>query len=153
MGSDIAKLNSRHHKIMDFCIAGLTEGEIAKRLEMSDRQIRNILKSPSFQHMLAVRRDAFEKDFDEKIAEVDSEVAELLRKHSLEAAKTLGHGLKSMNESVAFRSAEAILDRTGHPRTSRQLSDARTVVQIDKEDLELMKETLELEECGRRENS
>jgi len=147
---ELIKLNQRHFKILDYCIAGITNREIAKKLSMSDRQVHIIVQSPSFQHELAIRRKAFEENFDERIAEVEAEVAETLRKSSSTAAKALVHGLFSPDGNLKFKSAEAILDRTGHPRVSKQIStDAKVVVNITGEDIQLLKETLEMENSNR----
>jgi len=142
----LIKLNQRHFKILDYCIAGMTNRQIAQKLSMSDRQVHIVVQSPSFQHELAIRRKAFEEDFDEKIAQAESDVAETLRENSCIAAKALVHGLYSPDGNLKFKSAEAILDRTGHPRVSKQIStDAKVVVNISSEDIQLLKETLEME--------
>jgi len=125
---------------------GMTNRQIAQKLSMSDRQVHIVVQSPSFQHELAIRRKGFEEDFDEKVAQAESEVAETLRNNSCTAAKALVSGLFSGNEAVKFKSAEAILDRTGHPRVSKQIStDAKVIVNITGDDIQLLKETLSME--------
>lgn len=148
MLTTVAKLNARHYKIIDYCIAGLTNDQIAKKLSMSDRQVSIITNSPQFQHQLAIRRKGFEEDLDEKLATTESEVSTILKENSRKAAQTLGLGLVSSSDAIKIRSAEAILDRTGNPRNIRALDDNkdRAIIHINRSDLELMKETLELEQ-------
>lgn len=53
---NIIKLNARHYKILDYCVAGLTVHQIAEKLTVSTRLIELVVNSPSFQHELAIRR-------------------------------------------------------------------------------------------------
>lgn len=143
----VAKLNARHYKIIDYCIAGLNNKQIADKLSMTQRQVSIITNSPQFQHQLAIRRKGFEEDLDEKLASTESETAEVLKDASRKAAQTLALGLISSSDAIKIRSAEAILDRTGNPRNIRSLDDNsdKTIVHITRDDLLLLKETLELE--------
>lgn len=153
--SSILKLNPRHFKIIDLAVSGLTVQQIATQLDMSPRMVGVVINSPPVQHEIAVRRKAFEEDFDQKQAERESEVAGILQSSSNIAAKTLTGLLLSSNEAIKFKSAEAILDRTGHPRTSRSVSETAggTVININTEDLTLLSETFNLTRRKRVESS
>lgn len=147
MITPVAKLNARHYKIIDYCIAGKNNKQIADELSMTQRQVSIITNSPQFQHQLAIRRKGFEEDLDEKLASTETETASVLKDASRKAAQTLALGLVSQSDAIKIRSAEAILDRTGNPRNIRSLDDnnEKTIVHITRNDLLLLKETLELE--------
>lgn len=145
--SSIQKLNQRHYKIIDLCIAGLTNVEISKQLKMHQRSVSVIIKAPSFQHELAIRRDGFQKDLDEKLASKEAEASQILKDNSAKAAECLVSGMVlGTTESNRRSAAESILDRTGHGRASVSNDDTgRTIINLKREDLELLNETLKLE--------
>ena len=145
--SVIQELNPRHHKILDYCIAGLTNKQIAEKLNMSDRQVCIIIKAQSFQHELAIRRSAFQQDLDEKLATQEDEAANHLKQNAFKAAKVLSGCLNSPSDHIKLRSAESILDRTGHQKaTPQKQQDDKTIINISRDDLLLLQETLEMED-------
>ncbi len=113
---------------------------------MSARQVGLIINSGSFQHQLSVRRKAYEEDHDQKLAEDEVTASSILKEAGCKAATTLVLGLQSQSEAHRLRSAESILDRTGTVKVTRQESNDNPVVSINREDLQLLKETLELEQ-------
>jgi len=142
----ITKLNPRHNKIIDYCVEGMTVKQIAEKLNMSQRQVSIIINSGAFQHQLATRRSAYEEDHDEKLAESEVQTAhDILQQHAAEAAQKLVAGLKFGTDALQLRSAESILDRTGTTKITRQETDDKPIINISREDLQLLKETLELE--------
>ena len=146
----ITSLTPRHNKIIDYCIEGLTPKQISEKLHMSARQVGIIINSGSFQHQLSIRRSNYNEDHDEKLAESEVQSAsDILQQHAAAAAKRLTTGLLSNSENIALRSAESILDRTGTVKITRQESDDKPIINISREDLQLLKETLELEKSLR----
>ena len=142
----ITKLTPRHNKMLDYCIEGLQIKQIAEKLNMTPRMVGIVVNSGSFQHELALRRKAFADDHDEKLAETEiSDAANILQQHAAAAAKQLVDGLRSPSESLAIRSAESILDRTGLVKITRQESPDKPIINISREDLILLRDTLKLE--------
>jgi hypothetical protein len=143
----IQKMTPRHYRILDLYIQGLTINEIAEVVGMTRPSVSVITNAPCFQHEAAIRRKAFEEDIDEKLAEKTSEAREILQKSAGQAAKVLCTMLsdKGASRSIRLKSAESILDRTGHAKQQRVDSENNTIVNMKREDLELLNETLALE--------
>jgi len=142
----ITHLTPRHNKILDYCIEGLTPKLIAEKLSISARQVGIIINSDSFQHQLAIRRQSFAEDHDNKLSETEvSDAHSILTEHAAAASKRLVAGLMSQSESIAIRSAESILDRTGTVKITRQEQDDKPIINISHDDLVLLNETLRLE--------
>lgn len=145
--TSIQNLNQRHFKILDYCIAGLTNSQIAEKLGMCQKSISIIVQSGSFQHELAIRRKGFQDDLDEKLASHEADASKILKENSSKAALCLVKGMThGTNEATKLRSAESILDRTGHGRAAASNDDSnRTIINMKQEDLELLNDTLKLE--------
>ena len=116
--ADIEYLNARHFKIVDLCLRGWTYMQISNHLEMSPNQVRIIVRSPSFQHQLAVKRQLLDEKLVLDIAEEDKEANELLKASAKAAAKKLVTHLDSADEKISIRASESILDRTGSPKVA-----------------------------------
>jgi len=141
----IQKLNQRHYKILDLYIQGLSTKEIAKTIGLTKEAISMIIGSPSFQHEAAIRRKNYEETLDEKLAEQTSQASKILAEHAAEAATTLVEVMNTGSPGVRVRSAEAILDRTGHSRKTQSENNDSTIINLKREDVELLNETLKLE--------
>jgi hypothetical protein len=143
----IQKLNNRHFKILDLYLAGWTNKQIAKEVGMTETGVSVVSRSKSFQHEAAIRRKAFEEDLDEKIAEHQSEASQILQDNAANAAKTLATTLidDGASKNLRVHAAEAILDRAGFSKQTRQEIDNSTIINLKREDLELLNETLKLE--------
>ena len=142
----ITRLTPRHNKILDYCIEGLGPKDISEKLNISPRQVGIIINSGSFQHQLALRRSAYNEDHDNKLSETEvSDAHDILQQHAAAAAKRLVTGLMSSSESMALRSAESILDRTGTVKVTRQEQTDKPIINISRDDLVLLNETLKLE--------
>jgi len=132
--------------MIDYCIEGKTNKQISELLSMSDRAVSLIIKSPNFQHELAMRRSAYTQDHDEKLAEQETSASQLLRDNATKAVQTLISGLQAGSEHIKLRSAESILDRSGHGRQTKDNTSSSVVINISNSDLILLKETLEVED-------
>jgi len=143
----IEKLTPRHYRILDFAVAGLTSGEIAKNLSMTKAMVSIVMQSPSFQHQFALRRSKLEEKQDEHNANSIDEVKKVLQESAIDAArKMIGH-MDSPNENVSLKSATEILDRTGYPKESKiaQSNEAVTQIIINSVDFANLKESLDLD--------
>lgn len=145
--NSIKKLTPRHLKICDYCIEGLTPKQIAEKLSMSARAIGIVVNSPAFQHQLALRRKSFEDSIDERLSDEEVTAATILKKAGAKAASSLVLGLEAQSEALRIRSAESILDRSGTVKPGRlEDSSNQPIIHITKEDLQLLNETLQLEQ-------
>ena len=113
---DIEYLNARHFKIVDLCLRGWTYKQISSHLDMSPNQVRIIVRSPSFQHQIAVKRQLLDEKLAVDIAEEDKEATDLLKESARKAAKKLVDHLESNDEKISIRASESILDRSGCPK-------------------------------------
>jgi len=143
MSFSLQKLNPRHYKILDLAISGLSPIEISKHLSMTPTQINNILRSPSFQHQFAIRRQTRENIQD--TTETDT-VKDFLRENAQKAASKLVSSIDSIDEKIAIKSASEILDRSGYPKEQQQQSiqDNSINITIDSTEFTLLKESLDM---------
>ena len=143
----IQKMTNRHYKILDLYLAGWTIKQISEEVKMGEAGVSVVTRSKSFQHEIAIRRKAFEEDLDEKVAERQSEASQILTDGAACAAKCLVTTLidDGASRNLRVRAAEAILDRTGLSKQTRQDIDNSTIINLRREDLELLNETLKLE--------
>jgi len=138
----IGRMNPRHLKMLDFSLQGMTSGQIAKELKMDRSHVSNILNGPTFQHELAIRRSSIEDQMDTQIANTTNEVDDTLRNGALAAAEKLVGGLRSSDENIVYKSAESVLDRTGHPKIMRQEGgSSQNIVILTKDATQLLAET------------
>lgn len=149
--SGIEKLNGRHYKILDLRIEGLGIQQIADHLGMHRNQVSIIVNSPTFEHEFALRRARKEETMDSESTAAVDEVQRALQEGALLAAEKLVKTIKSPGASDrdAGHAAEAILDRTGYPKTQRQEGGGgQQIVVIGADKLEKLTEALEMD--GRR---
>ena len=143
--AELQSLNPRHFKIIDLCLAGLSQKAIATELDMSPGSISIITKSPQFQHELALRRASLNNKIDNTIAASVTDASDVLKRHSVFAAQKLVQLVSSEDESIARMSASDILDRAGCPKvTKSSQSNVSTVVVLNAEDVQRLSETLSL---------
>ena len=138
----IEKMTSRHYKILDFYLAGLTTSQIADQLKMSPAQVTLVTKSPSFCHQAAMRRHNYEVMQDEHTVDKLDEVKAALAGNAKAAADKLIGGLDSASEKIQLKSAVEILDRTGYPK-EQKLSGQEPITQviINTIDLKILQES------------
>jgi len=123
----LKRMLSRHHRMVDLILAGLTNKEIAERLNCTPQNVSLVHKSPVVQAELARRRENIEKKTDSNLGVAIQDAEMILQKNAKDAAQVHVDLLKSEDESVQQRSANAILDRVGiHGRG--QDSGGKTIV-------------------------
>ena len=138
----LQKLNGRHYKILDLCLSGLLAVDIAKQLDMSATQVNNIIRSPSFQHQFAVRRQQREE---QQTTEENDEVKQILQDNAKTAADKITGLLNSVDEKIVLKSATEILDRTGYPKEQQQsINDNSINVIVNKDEFSILIETLDM---------
>ncbi len=126
--SQIASLTPRHLKILDLCLQGWRNKDIADHFNMGQTQISIITNSPSFQHEFAMRRHGLEERFDDRDVENMDEATAELQKNATFAAQKLVKSLSSENELIVLKSASDILDRTGHAKV---INEHKTITNIN----------------------
>jgi len=143
---ELQKLNPRHFIIMDLHISGMSAKAIAEKLEMSEMGVYTVVKSPQFQHEMAIRRERISKDVDENVAfDRGTEEAALnkLKENALAAAGKLVMDMSSMNPAISQKAALEVLDRTGISRVNKLDVTERSIsVNINADDALAIKETL-----------
>ena len=145
MAHTLQTLNARHYKIIDFCLRGWTNKQIAAHLGMTSVGVGIIVNSPNFQHELALRRSKLEDVSDSTIIHSDDAVTKAIRAGTLDAVKALVKGIDSEDERVQLKAAAEILDRGGFPKTQRVEAKTLSVV-LSSKDVDRIQETFQLDE-------
>jgi len=147
----VEKLNGRHYKILDLRVEGWTVQQIADHLGMHRNQVSIVLNSPTFEHEFALRRARREETVDIESAVGVDEVQKALQEGAREAAQKLVRTVKNptATDRDACHAAEAILDRTGYPKTQRQEGGgSQQIVVVGADKLEKLTEALEMDRRG-----
>jgi len=148
MTQELQKLNNRHYKIIDFCLRGFTNRQIAEQLSITDQAVSIIINSPIFKHELALRRSALSEIKDERIAVEEDDVARTLRDGAIKAAAKLVLNTNCGNPGAENSACEAILDRTGYSRVTKQENKSVGVqITITKELADVIRSTLDMEQA------
>lgn len=126
---------------MDYYIQGLKPQQIAERLDLTHSYISTIIRSPNFQHTLAIRRKQISDQLDDKVVNAEIDAARVLKEHAKEAAEKMAALLDSDNDLMIFKSSSDILDRVGPQKQSKGAEAAATVVIIDENSAKLIKDT------------
>ena len=143
----IKRLTARHHLIIELVLKGLTNSQIAERVEMTSAQVRNITKSPIFQHELSLRREALHAKIDESsVKELEHSAGLVIKDAQEKCARRLVDLAGCNDRPISLRACESILDRGGNPRVSKLDSTSRSlVVTLDSDKMNLIMKTLELD--------
>lgn len=144
MANIIQQLNPRHYKILEFVLAGVTNKQIAERLNVSPQMISIVINSPSFQHEVSLRREKIDSMKNQRLVESDQEVVDAIKQGTRDAVRRLLSSIGSTDENVAIRASVEILDRGGFPKVSKIESKNLTVV-MDADMLKLLQETVKLD--------
>jgi predicted transcriptional regulator len=138
-------ITPRAAKIMDLVMQGLKPGQIAERIGLTRAYVSTLLHAPQFQHQLAIRRGKFEEKLDDEIITSEIEAANVLRKHSKEAAERMVQLLDSSKDEMVYRASADILDRTGVQKQPKNTTINQTaIVVLDEKRARLIQETLEM---------
>lgn len=140
----IKSMNSRHYKILEFCLRGLTNIQIADKVKMTSQMVSIVVNSPSFEFELSRRRAVLEDMVDEQIVHELDDVAEMIKDGAKAAVEKIIGGISSGDESIALRSSIEILDRAGYPKVNRIESTNLSVV-ITSEDAKRIQSTIVLD--------
>ena len=127
----LKRLLSRHHRMIDLLLEGLSRKEIALRLGCTPQCVSIVANSPNVQEVLARRRDSIEKKTDNAIAVTVQEAQEVLERNSLEAARVHVDLLSSDDEAVRQRSANEILNRTGLSGKGQDEGGKTIMIEVD----------------------
>lgn len=147
MANEIKKLNNRHYKMIDLCLRGFKNVQIAEQLQMTPSAVALIINSGLFQHELSIRRSQLAATSNEHIANVDDEVDKTLREGALKAANRLVLNTQCGVPSAENAASEAILDRTGFSRVTKQENKSVGVQLIITPELaSVIKSTLSMEQ-------
>ena len=142
-GVGIQRLTTRHYKILDYAIAGLTNTEIANKLKMSRAQVGIIQNAPTFKHQFALRRKMLEEKNDEKQAISLDKTRSLLQDSALMAAQKIVSHVDSEDARTSLRAAESILDRSGYPKETKvEGAKVGLTVILDSKEMNILNETL-----------
>jgi len=140
---------------MDYIIAGWKLVDIAKALKCTPQNIHDIKSSTIFQDTLAQRRAILDDSLSNKLS---SQVSDSLS-DSESINKTLKEGARAAVEklcgfvdgsidcspSITRQSASDILDRAGYPKLTKMETTGNTIFVLDKEDLQRIEKTIELD--------
>ena len=140
---NLQKFTPRHYAILDMFIAGATDSQVAEKFEMSLAQIRNIRRSPSFQHQFSIRRSNSET-YQAECSQNEIDEAKLtLKRAAQKAAQRLVDGVDEAEPSIALKSANDILDRVGVPKqTNQRVEEARVQINISAEEAKVISDSL-----------
>jgi hypothetical protein len=114
---------------------GLPIEQIAKQLGYTYDQVRRTLESPYYQEWRKAKLEGGVSAFDHILAEDAEEMKLSLRELVPAAIRKLECALRSTDESIALRAAEAILDRDERFNKTAQMAVAHTFI-IPEHDLE-----------------
>lgn len=139
-------LTPRAAQIMDLAIQGLTSGEIAKRLDLTQTYISTIRGAANFQHQLAIRREKLDDRIDDKIVNATVEAADVIKEHVVQAARNLVEMADCDKNPLSLKANESVLDRGGIPKkVDGGVTQAQQIVIIDDKTAKAIQETLEME--------
>ena len=140
------KLNVRHQQILDCCLAGYKQKDIATRLQMSACQVNLIVNAPNFQHELAIRREVLQTVKTERLSMQDEDpVVSQLKQGALSAASTLVAGLVDESATIRTKSAGEILDRAGYGKVTKiDANIKQAVVVLKSEEAKALNDTLKM---------
>ena len=148
----IQQLNNRHYKILEYCLNGLTNKQIAEKLGMGCTQVSIVINSPSFQHELSIRRATVENMRDDSRASAIDDVEAMIKEGAKNAIQRILGGIGSADEGIAIKSSIEILDRAGYPKVNRIESRNLNVV-ISGEDALRIQQTMILDKVEEDENA
>ena len=108
---EIERLLPRHKKIVELCLAGHSNKDIAQVVGLTPQAIGLITRAPIFQQALAQRRQEQNAQEDEELHQSLVKARTIIEEASVEAAETQVELLNCEDSSIRLQSAKAILDR------------------------------------------
>ena len=126
MSYHLKTLNPRHFKIIELTLRGYTNKQIAEELSMTAMGVSIVTRSPNFQRELAIQKVILDERKIDNIAAESSiavknanSVEEKLKQATLEAVDKLTQTISSEDESLAMKASLEVLDRGGHPKSTK----------------------------------
>ena len=122
MSYNLKTLNPRHYKIIELCLRGKTNKQIADELSMTSNAVSIITSSPNFQREFAIQKVILDERKIDSIAvesSVKNTVEEKLKEATRDAVDKLTKTINSDDESLAMKAALEVLDRGGHPKSTK----------------------------------
>ena len=113
MGNQLKRLMGRHYMMIELFLQELSHKEIAERLNCTSQCVSLVFNSAIVQQQLARRRADMEKSSNQANSVTLMDARHNLEQASVDAANVHIDLLRSGDESVQQRSANAILDRVG----------------------------------------
>ena len=143
-------MSARHFKIVDLCVKGFTNKQIASELNMSQCAVSIIVNSPTFKHEFALRRAQRDELTDKEQIAGENEAMVILKEGAVNAAKRLVEHVDSVDETISVRSCAEVLDRTGSCKIiAKPQNTVNSVIIINEEGAKLLVETMNMESDGR----
>lgn len=126
MSYDLKTLNPRHFKIIELCLRGITNKQIANDLSMTPNAVSIITSSPNFQREYAIQKTILdEKKIDNIAVESSTAVknADTVKAKLVEATHAAVEKLTTLvnseDETLAMKASLEVLDRGGHPKSTK----------------------------------
>lgn len=126
MSYNLKTLNPRHFKIIELCLRGLTNKQIASELLMTPNAVSIITSSPNFQREFAIQKTILDEKKIDSIATESSTavknadtVEAKLKAATMAAVDKLTVTMTSEDEGLAMKAALEVLDRGGHPKSTK----------------------------------
>lgn len=146
MKTTIERLKQKHDTMLNLCLQGYSNKEISDLVNLKQTQVSIVVRSPNFQHQLALKRAQLDERTITNLATVREEVNQVLKEGSINAARKLCGLVDSEDESIARMSASDLLDRTGHPKvTKSENRSLQAVVVLNPDDVSRIQESVELD--------
>lgn len=141
----IHKLNARHFRVLDLVLEGKSNKDIAAEVRMGESAVSVLVRSPSFQHELAIRRGVRDAMVDEKAVHDLEPAMNELRKNALLAAQRITDGLHEEGFGNRKAAAVEVLDRVGITKVNKSEVDIKAAhVILSSEDAKVLQETLRM---------
>lgn len=114
--NQLTRLLPRHFKVLEMRLAGMSVGEVARTLEISNQSVNTIIRSPLFQSEYQRRlKEMNENMLAHQLEEVVIQARKILVGSATKAAQVQEDLLDSEDDSIRLRSSEKILDRVLGP--------------------------------------
>jgi len=128
----IQKMNSTHHAILRMLVVGMSAKDIAAELEITEAMVGYVKKSPIFKKHMKMMQAVLDAEA--------LDTAKTIQQLQGLSVLRLGEILSDPTEDkkLVARVAQDLLDRGGHPRTSK-IEHGQTVLTM--EDIQKIKET------------
>ena len=130
------------HAVLRADLQGLPDSYIQEKLDISQHVLKRLRESELYQARFSSLQEEANQAILEKVVEQDDPVSEVLHKAAMTAATRNVELLSSDNDAIVQKSAWDILDRTGHPKTTRTEGGNQTTVVVDTESMKALRDAL-----------